>query len=308
MRWHGGEAPNPDFFIVGAPRSGTTALYRSLKHHPDVFMPENKEPHHFGTDLKRQHKPMSRAEYLGLFASAQPRQRVGEASPLYLYSKRAAQEIKEFAPEAQVIVMLRKPVDLIYSLYQQNLFLTFEDIPQFSEALAAESARKHGSRLPRSVRAIDALFYRDVGRLADQLERYLDTFPPEQIHATVFEDLQHDSQAVFAGVARFLGIDAQLLPRAVTANGPRAARNRILQRWVVHPPAPADRVAPVLRRYPIMHRLRSWLLDSNSRPAPRPPLDPDVRKGLTREFAPQVTRLEALIGRDLTRWRATADG
>jgi hypothetical protein len=162
--------------------------------------------------------------------------------------------------------------------------------------------------LPRSVRAIDALFYRDVGRLADQLERYLDTFPPEQIHATVFEDLQHDSQAVFAGVARFLGIDAQLLPRAVTANGPRAARNRILQRWVVHPPAPADRVAPVLRRYPIMHRLRSWLLDSNSRPAPRPPLDPDVRKGLTREFAPQVTRLEALIGRDLTRWRATADG
>lgn len=296
---------SPDFFIVGAPRSGTTAMYEYLRRHPQVFMPENKEPHFFGTDLRHQHLPVSRAEYLALFAAARRDQRVGEASPLYLYSKRAAREIRDFAPEAQVIVMLRKPVDLIYSLHQQNLFLTVEDIPDFSEALAAESARRHGSHVPRLVRAIDALFYRDVGRLADQLERYLDTFPAAQMHVTVFEDLQADSQAVFAGVARFLGIDERWLHPVAAVNESRAARSRTLQGLVVHPPPPADRLASVLRRYPIVHRLRSWLVSSNSRPAPRPALDPDLARELTREFAPQVARLEALIGRDLTAWRAT---
>jgi sulfotransferase family protein len=299
-----GDVRSPDFFIVGAARSGTTSLYQSLRRHPNVFMPENKEPHFFGTDLRRQHTPMNREEYLALFEDAHRGQRVGEASPLYLYSATAAREIREFAPNAQVIVMLRKPVDLIYSLYQQNYFLTFEDLPHFGEALAAESARRGGSRVPNSVRAIDALFYRDVGRLADQLERYLVTFPAGQVHITVFDDLQADSQAVFAGVARFLGIDERRLPRVRIVNESRAARIRQIQQLVVHPPPPADRLAARLRRYPWAHRLRSWLLSTNSKPAPRAPLDPDLERQLTREFASQVTRLETLIGRDLTAWRA----
>lgn len=77
-------AARPDFFIVGAPRCGTTSMYEFLRAHPQVFMPANKEPHYFGSDLRRQHAPMDEREYLELFEGARGDQRIGEASPLYL--------------------------------------------------------------------------------------------------------------------------------------------------------------------------------------------------------------------------------
>src|ERR1035438_4009729 len=88
----------PDFFIVGHPKSGTTALYQMLRSHPQIFMPDLKEPRFFASDLRAQMQPTAAsgtsgfvlpqtwAEYLALFASALPDQRVGEASPSYLRS------------------------------------------------------------------------------------------------------------------------------------------------------------------------------------------------------------------------------
>ena len=96
----------PDFFLVGAFKSGSTALYEQLRRHPQIFMPFHKEPLYFGDDLTRRYGRMSEDDYLRLFRDAKPNQRVGEASTWYLYSESAAREIREFSPDAQILVCL----------------------------------------------------------------------------------------------------------------------------------------------------------------------------------------------------------
>ena len=115
-------AARPDFFIVGAPKCGTTALYEYLRQHPAVFMPFHKEPLFFGDDLTRRYGRLTLHDYMRLFKDAKPGQRVGEASAWYLYSRSAAAEIKAYAPDAQIIVMVRNPVDMMYAEHSQVLF------------------------------------------------------------------------------------------------------------------------------------------------------------------------------------------
>ena len=131
----------PNFFIVGAAKCGTTSLYRYLRQHPDVFMPEQKEPNFFGSDLSYRFPRISQARYLSCFAKAKGETRIGEATTIYLYSEKAAEEIKAFSPEAKIIIMLRNPVDVLYSYHSQQLYSGNEDIPDFEEALRAEVDR-----------------------------------------------------------------------------------------------------------------------------------------------------------------------
>src|ERR671927_280038 len=150
----------PDFFIVGAPKCGTTALYVYLKAHPQIFMPFLKEPHFFGRDLSSRYGRMTLADYLALFAGAKNDQRVGEASSWYLYSRTAAREIKEFSA-ADIIVIFRNPIDMMYAQHSQLLFQRQEEIVDFKEALAAESERRQGHRIPRGSQCVESFFYRD---------------------------------------------------------------------------------------------------------------------------------------------------
>src|SRR5579859_908594 len=129
----------PNFFIVGAPKCGTTALNHYLSAHPEIFMAK-KEMHHFGADLKfgPQFFRRDRAEYLAEFAGGQGRKRVGESSVWYLFSREAAAELKAFNPEARVIIMLREPVAMLHSLFHQFRADGNEPLLVFEEALAAE--------------------------------------------------------------------------------------------------------------------------------------------------------------------------
>ncbi|MFQ5518600.1 MAG: sulfotransferase, partial [Mariprofundus sp.] len=140
----------PDFFIVGAPKCGTTAMYTYLQAHPDIFMSEVKEPYYFCSDLGF-HRFRNEQEYLKLFSVASPQQRIGEASTWYLYSSQAAAAIHAFNTDARIIVMLRNPVDMMYSLYSHFLYIGSEETDSFEAALAAEEERKHGNCIPEGV-------------------------------------------------------------------------------------------------------------------------------------------------------------
>jgi sulfotransferase family protein len=293
--------PRPDFFIVGAPRCGTTAMYTYLRQHPQVFMPEHKEPMYFGADLTQLHVRLSERDYVALFSGALPGQRVGEASTWYLYSKRAPSEIHAFNPDAQIVIMLRNPVDVMYSLHRELVFYRGEAIDDFEEALAAEADRRQGLRVGPSRRP-EALFYRDTVRFADQVERYLDVFGAARMHVILYDDFVSDTPAAYAGLLRFLGVDDGFRPDFVQVNESKLPRNRSLQAMVVRPPAPFDRLVPLVRRFGVAHRLRAAVLSANSRPEPRPALSDDLRRSLTSELAPEVARLGHLIGRDLTAW------
>ena len=292
----------PDFFVIGAFKSGTTAMYEYLRRHPHLFMPEVKEPMYFGSDLTPRYRRMTEDEYLALFTQATDRQRAGEASPWYLYSTSAAAEILEFAPNAQAIVLLRNPVDVMYAQHSQLVFNRREDITNFASALAAENDRRNGMRIPADALRPEALFYRHSVRFADQLRHWFDVLGRERVHVIVFDDLVSDPRAVYRSTLDFLGVDPGHEVDLSVYNPNRRARSGFVQRLLFAPPGPLRGLFGRLRSLPIAHRVRDALVAANSRRAARAEMDPALRRSLTEEFAPQVADLGQLIGRDLSAW------
>ena len=292
----------PDFFIVGAFKSGTTAMYEYLRRHPQVFMPALKEPMYFGADLTPRYERMTEQQYLELFRDARDDQRAGEASPWYLYSTAAPREINEFNPESRIIVMLRNPVDVMHAQHGQLVFNQREDISDFAAALAAEDDRRRGERIPPTAIRPEALYYRHSVRFAEQVRRWLDVFGRQRVHFIVFDDLLADPRAVYRRALEFLGVDPSVEVDLSAYNPNRRARSGRLQRLIFNPPRPVRGLVGRLRRVGVAHRLRDVVVSANSRRAGREPMDPALRRQLTEELAPQVSDLAALIGRDLSAW------
>ena len=294
--------PIPDFYIVGAFKCGTTALYDYLRPHPQVFMPFHKEPLFFGDDLTRRYGRMTRDQYEALFTDAKPGQRVGEASAWYLYSRSAAHEIREASPRAQIIVMLRNPVDVMYAQHSQLLFNVEEDIVDFGEALAAEPARRRGERLPLGPLRVENLYYRESVRFPEQLRRYYDAFGRDRVLTVIFDDFRQDTAGEYRRVLEFLGIDPSFSPGFAVRNPNKRVRFPVLQRLVYQPPGPLLKLVPIIRRFPLAHTVRERVLRLNSAAQRRQPMDPQLRERLLAEFAPQIQELGELIGRDLSAW------
>jgi hypothetical protein len=292
----------PDFFIVGAMKSGTTALYEYLRAHPQLFMCVPKEPMYFGRDLTPRFRRMTEQEYLSLFTGARPDQLAGEATPLYLSSTTAAREIAEFSPAARIIIMLRNPIDVMHAQHGQLVYSEREDITDFEQALAAEPERRQGRRVPTSSIRPESLHYRQLVRFAEQVRRYLDVFGRERVHIIVFDDFVADTGAAYRAALRFLGVDPDVQVDLGARNSSQRARSRLLQRMIHAPPPPLRALYGRLRGVPAARRLRELLVAGNSRRAARQPIDPGLRRRLAEELAPEVAELGELIGRDLSAW------
>ena len=287
----------PDFFIVGAPKCGTTAMNRYLGQHPEVFMPEIKEIHYFGSDL-RVHNDMSLKSYLSIFKNAGEARRVGETSVWHLYSKVAAREIKEFEPEARIIIMLRNPVDKIHSSHSYALYHGSETIPDFRAALEAEKYRREDPATPIGV------LYKEAMDYTEQVQRYVDAFGWQKVHVIIHDDLRNDPVGTYQKALEFLDVDPGFVPSFNVVNPNKRSRSRKVQSLLSRPPQ-ALRVAgrsvlPRQLRYGVMQKLKKF----NSRDEPRSSMDPELRKSLQKEFAPEVERLSRLLERDLTHWNA----
>jgi len=289
----------PDFFIVGAPRCGTTALFGYLEQHPDIRLASLKEPHFFGSDTLYARRP-TLDEYLNLFPATASEKRIGEASTSYLLSKNAATEIRAFCPTARIIAMIRDPVETMYSVHSMLLYYCNEDIIDFAEALGAEDDRLKGRRIPANAHIIDYLFYRRSVRFSDQIQRYFDAFGRERVKVVVFDDFRASTQTVYREVLEFLGVDIEFKPSFQVVNHNRAARSLWLQRLVL------DRRTMNLRRKirprSLDHFVFGNLRRVNTSSKPRAPMDPALRRTLQHELAPEVERLSILLDRDLTMW------
>jgi len=293
----------PDFFIVGAPKSGTTALYEYLRQHPQVFMSDPKEPNFFGADVERRRTPrIGLEEYLGYFAGAGDAKRAGEASVRYLHSRAAAGEIAEFAPHGQAIIMLRDPVEMMHAMHGELVYIGAEDIPDFAAALAAEDDRRAGRRIPPGANKPSALLYRDSAHFAEQVERYFDALGRDRVLVLVYDDFRDDTLGVYRRVLEFLEVDPSFVPHMEIVNPSKQPRSRLLTRLIASPPGWVRRVAGAVLPPAQRKRLFRRALALNSRTAPREPMDPALRASLKAEFAPEVRRLGELIGRDLSAW------
>ena len=303
----------PDFFILGAPKCGTTALSEYLRRHPRVFVSTPKEPHFFCDDFDYYYAPGRRTlqHYLALYEGAGDEHlAVGEASVWYLYSRTAARNIMRFDPRARVIVMVRNPVDLVPSLHSQMSYMLDEDEPDLETAWRLQQSRARGERLPSTVRVPAFLQYGEAALLGAQLRRVYEQVPPEQVKVLVFDDLRDDAGAVYRETLAFLGVPDDGRDEFPRVNENKVHQSGALARFTQRPPAPLVAMARGVKR--VTGRERLGVLDrvrrTNRQVARRTDIPPALAQELRDRFRDDVRELGDLIGRDLSAWTDRPDG
>jgi hypothetical protein len=304
----------PDFFILGHQKCGTTALYLMLSAHPQIFMPDVKEPWFFARELRprSQHsgtrsRPDTLEVYLSLFADAAPGQLVGEASPQYIRSQTAPEQIAQLCPDARIVVILREPASFLRSLHLQLVATHIESETDFGRAIELESDRRQGKHLPRRSISPPSLLYSDHVRYAEQLRRVHDAFAPEQVKVLIYDDFRADNEAVVREVLEFLGADPTVAVQTVETKPLEAVRSLRLhqiRRAIRHAglnPSAGGRVARAVDAL-APKRLRSDAIAAAFRRAAytrQRPADERLMLELRRRFKPDVVAASDYLGRDL---------
>ena len=300
----------PNFLVIGAAKSGTTSLYQYLRQHPQVFLAPGKDTSYFGGREGREHTGMSWQGYLSLFQGSEGYRAVGEASVAYLYSEAAPRRILEaLGAQVKIVVLLRNPVDMAYSLWGQNVRDGGESL-SFRDALQAETARMSDAAFSRSLHGAWKYNYAylDRAKYAIQLQRYFEVFGAANIHVALYEQFFADPRQHFQNLLEFLGLDPL----------PDLSSDRIYNA------AGTVYWKALMRFYTVQSPMKSWLLgwfpralrkrlymalyDLNSKTEPLPALDVNVRQQLMSELKDDMDTVERLTALPIKRfWAVSAE-
>jgi hypothetical protein len=301
-----GLAGRPNFFIVGAPKCGTTALFNYLRPHPNIFVPKRKEPHYFAKDLSPYPSITTAAEYDRLFAkSTKAHLRIGEASVYYLRSAVAIANIREFDPDARIIAMFRNPVEMVYSLHSQLLYVGEEDVADFEAAWRLQDRRREGYELPPAIRSPFLVQYQQLGQFGTQAERVLSVFPQEQVKLILYDDFAASPQRVYDELIAFLDIPHDGRTGFPRINANKRARVSWLKNFARKPPPTLHRVFRGLKHAIGGERLvaaKKKIVALNTVQEARPPLSTSFRAELVESFRDEVALLSRILNRDLSHW------
>jgi hypothetical protein len=295
----------PDFLVIGAARSGTTALCDALAQHPDVFLCEPKEPHFFamadrapdfrgpGDEAMVNRRAFSNPDdYLGLFRSCTNGQVAGEGSVSSLYYPQAAHRIRRHIPDARLICILRDPAERAWSAFQFMRARCYEPLKDFRAAL------KHEPRRIRD-RWHHIWHYREMGFYHRQLSVYFELFDPERICVLLFGDFRSAPAGAVARCYRHIGVDETFHPsNHVSHVASGEPKSRRLGKLLNRPSLLKDAVRPVVPRR-LRQALWSRLVRSNLRKSRCPA---DVREDLVNSYRSDILRLQELLDRDLSHW------
>jgi hypothetical protein len=299
-------AAKPNFFIVGAPKCGTTALYEYLRSHPNIFMPRYKEPHFFAEDLGAYPLIKTPEAYTALFAeSTEAHVRVGEASVYYLRSSAALPHIHEFDPDARIVAMFRDPVDMVHALHSQLLYVGEETVPDFEAAWRLQARRSQGLDLPPRCRAAFLFQFAQLGQFGSQTERLLSLFPRAQVKLILLDDFTASPQHVYGEVIAFLGIPHDDRTEFPCINENKRARITWLKALLRKPPPALRKGFRRFKRSIGAERLgglKAELTKLNTVKEKRSSLSPAFRAELVETFRDEVALLSRLLDRDLTHW------
>jgi hypothetical protein len=309
----------PNFFLVGASKAGTTSLYNYLGQHPQVFMCPIKEPNFLADEVRKENftgemqrkierwevsfhaylqGPVSQRfpsgpvadwqDYLKLFQCAADRPAIGEASPCYLWSNTAPRNIASRFPDARILMVLRNPVERAFAQHLHTL----------SVAASPMSFREHiDAALRSNNRKIGELYpFLEFGLYDAQVRRYFECFPRDRIRIFFYEDYARDPLALLRETYRFLDVDETFTPdlreRHMEARVPRSyLLKRVLRRTGL-----TGAVSP---------RLRRWLRPLVFHPRANLVLHPEDRARLVEFYRDDISDLAALLRRDLSHWLRT---
>lgn len=313
MMWEADQGiRRPNFFIVGAPKCGTTAMARYLAEHPRVFLSEPKEPEYFIRHLlrgkSRRQIPShcnSLEHYLELFRGVPDSCRaVGEASVQYIRSERALHEIAEFSPQSRIIAMLRNPVELVRSYHAECLLHLHENEEDIERAWDLQEQRVAGHRIPPGSQKTDQWHYAKIASLGDQVETLLRIFPEDRVLLVFHEDFAEDPGSVYRRLLSFLGVADDGRTEFPRLNPRKRGRHglllRVAKEWQTLRYVSEWMKAKVgVDSWGIVRRIQSA---KEVEPQARPSLRPEFHDRLVDYFEPDVLKLQELTGRDLTHW------
>ncbi|MBN8704055.1 MAG: sulfotransferase domain-containing protein [Bacteroidetes bacterium] len=292
----------PNFFIVGAPKCGTTAMNDFLAEHPDIYMAP-KEVLYFGADLHNTSPKLTGKEYLHLFSNSSGKKIVGESSVWYLYSESAAQEIKTFAPDAKILIMVRNPLEMVYAMHSQNLFDCNENENDFLKALELESKRASGSCIPKTNTLLESVYYSKIARYTTQIKRYQNIFGAPNVHIVVYDDFQKNIENCYAEVLNFLQIDTTFKPNFRTINANKEIKNPELQKILKTPGKLQKKIVKFLiPSASIRTLLRTALANKNTSIAKRKPISTEAKRKLASMYQNEISELSVFLNRDLNHW------
>jgi hypothetical protein len=301
-----GHISGPDFFIVGAPKCGTTALSEYLREHPNICFSATKEPHFFADDFPIHRLDLSLSSYWRRnFSHYDPARHavVGEGSALYYLSEVAVHRILALNPSAKFVYMVRNPVDMIYSFFSQMRFDDYEDATTFEEAWNLQESRSEGVGIPKHCREPRLLRYREFGRLGNRLKVLRSFIPEKQLLVVVYDDFVENSKKVYEDVLNFLGVESDGRENFPVINESKIQRNKTLSMLLSSIPKWVHNAVREAKQLMGMSHIRLNVLAMiNAKPAKRSPLSESLRRRLIQEFEPEVRLLESQLGRDFRRW------
>ena len=298
----------PNFLLVGAPKCGTTSLYRYLIQHPEIFMPTNKEPMFFISELySRISRNDPRCEiadrilirtlldYQELFKPASLKAKaLGEASVAYLYNhKIAIPNIQKYLRDVRIIIILRDPVERAYSSYYHLVRDGVEPL-SFEAFLKEEENRKAENW--------DILNYPfSVGLYYKQVEAYLENF--SDVLVLQFNDLVNMPKTVCENVFRFLGVDHTFVPdTSFKLNATGEVRSNLLNKIISQDSAIKVSVKRVLQYFLPNETIKSISRTVRQKNIYKSPIKDDTRKRLNKMYRSDVDNLQLLINQEISDW------
>lgn len=285
----------PNFFIVGAPKAGTTSLYKYLSQHPEIFMSEIKETNYFSFDEIRaqglfynEENVKTIEQYNNLFSSVTYELAVGEASVSYLFYEKVPQKIFEYNASARIIMVLRDPVERGFSHYLMDKRMGLVKKPYEDIVRSAHHNKK------------DLLYYQqyvELGFYYEQVKRYLRIFGPEQVKIFFFEELKYDISQVVIDIYEFLGVESSFQPNLSRKyNSYKKPKNMLVKslyqnRWLRKT---IGKFAP--------GAFKDKLQNSLFKRADKPVLSNSLRNILIETYKNDIIQLEKLLDVHLSHW------
>jgi len=252
-----------------------------------------KELHYFGSDLNINQEPLSEADYMSYFGGTE--NMTGESSVWYLYSKNAAEEIREFNPDAKIIVLLRDPISFIASLHSQFLYDGDELEKNPNRAIFKEDygeSVNFRSRPP----------YLEAASFGTQLERYYTQFGPSNVKVVLMDEMFADTRAVYFSILDFLNLPEREVDFE-KQNTRKSLRSPRLQKALRSKPEALKKIAKVLLpskelRHRIMQNIE--FLNQGGRIAE---ITKENKSRIIVELDSEISKVESLTGFDLKHWR-----
>ena len=288
----------PNVIIIGAQKSGTSALFNWMSQHPDVFGNEiMKDYPYYGYPENERHGK----KWFSQFYSGRQKEKVilhGFVNYLY-FSEISAKAIHSAKKDAKLICVLRNPIDRAYSAFWQSKKMGYDFNNSFEKALEKET--DYLTNFSDDYKIQNNNTYVDHGYYSRQIKDFLKYFDKDNLKIILFEDMINDRESVMKSIFQFMEVDDSFIPENKRVNDAGIPRSPLFQKLIVKFTIPGfiKKFIPPSLRYNAINFLKR----ANVKRVQYPKLKPETRRHLSNIYRTEIDELAALIGRDLSSWK-----